>query len=151
MSKSVISIVEDIFNKEYGQEIELYDVEYLKEGSEYYLRIYIDTKEGVTLEECQKVSRYIGKILDDLDPIQENYYLEVSSPGLDRKLTKSSHFEKNIGKKVDVKFYKAYEGKKDYEAILLGFNEGEISIQIEDREIKINQKEIAVIRLAIEF
>ncbi|MCI8273370.1 MAG: ribosome maturation factor RimP [Clostridia bacterium] len=121
----------------------LYDVEYVKEGPNYYLRIYIDNEKGIDLNDCEKVSNAIDGILDEADYIKEQYYLEVSSPGLERILRKDKHFEKNIGKEVDVKLFKKDEnGNKEYTGELKAFNEEEIEVG----EIKIKRKDIAQIK-----
>lgn len=124
----------------------LYDVEYLKEGAEYYLRIYIDKETGIDLNDCEKVSNEINDLLDKADFIKEQYFLEVSSPGIERNLKKDKHFEQNIGKRVDVKLFKKDEnGKKEYEGILKSFNQEEIFIE-ENGIIKIDRKNITKIK-----
>ena len=113
----------------------LYDVEYVKEGAEYYLRIYIDKETGIDLNDCEKVSNEINDLLDKADYIKEQYYLEVSSPGIERILKKDKHLEQNIGKKVDVKLFKKdKKGKKKYkqEEIII---EEEKTTQIEKKNI----------------
>ncbi len=124
----------------------LYEVEYLKEGAEYYLRIYIDKETGIDLNDCEKVSNEINDLLDKADFIKEQYFLEVSSPGIERNLKKDKHFEQNIGKRVDVKLFKKDEnGKKEYEGILKSFNQEEIFIE-ENGIIKIDRKNITKIK-----
>lgn len=124
----------------------LYDVEYLKEGVEYYLRIYIDKSTGIDLNDCEKVSNEINDLLDKADLIKEQYFLEVSSPGIERILKKDQHFEQNIGQKVDVKLFKKDKnGKKEYEGILKSFNQDEISIE-ENGIINIDRKNIAKVK-----
>lgn len=124
----------------------LYDVEYLKEGAEYYLRIYIDKETGIDLNDCEKVSNEIDDLLDKADFIKEQYFLEVSSPGIERNLKKDKHFEQNIGKRVDVKLFKKDEnGKKEYEGILKSFNQEEIFIE-ENGIINIDRKNITKIK-----
>jgi ribosome maturation factor RimP len=93
---------------------ELYDVEYIKEGKDFYLRIYIDNKNGITIEDCEKVSNNITEILDSKDYIKEQYFLEVSSPGIERVLRKEKHLKENIGNLISVKLYKGLEGQKEY-------------------------------------
>ena len=124
----------------------LYDVEYVKEGPEYYLRIYIDKESGIDLNDCEKVSNEINEILDKADYIKEQYYLEVSSPGIERVLRKDKHLEKNIGEDVNVKLFKKDEnGKKEYIGKLKEFNQNEIIIE-ENQEIKIERKNISQIK-----
>ena len=124
----------------------LYDVEYVKEGAEYYLRIYIDKETGIDLNDCEKVSNEINDLLDKADYIKEQYYLEVSSPGIERILKKDKHLEQNIGKKIDVKLFKKDEkGKKEYKWILKKFNQEEIIIEAEETT-QIERKNISQIK-----
>ncbi len=124
----------------------LYDVEYVKEGAEYYLRIYIDKETGIDLNDCEKVSNEINDLLDKADYIKEQYYLEVSSPGIERILKKDKHLEQNIGKKVDVKLFKKdKKGKKEYKGILKKFNQEEIIIEAEETT-QIERKNISQIK-----
>ena len=124
----------------------LYDVEYVKEGPEYYLRIYIDKESGIDLNDCEKVSNEINEILDKADYIKEQYYLEVSSPGIERKLRKDKHLEQNISKNVEIKLFKKdNNGKKEYTGKLKAFN------QETDKEITIERKNIAQIKTIYEW
>lgn len=129
----------------------LYDVEYVKEGPEYYLRIYIDKESGIDLNDCEKVSNEINEILDKADYIKEQYYLEVSSPGMERKLRKDKHLEQNISKNVEIKLFKKdNNGKKEYIGKLKAFNQEEIIIET-DKEITIERKNIAQIKTIYEW
>ena len=129
----------------------LYDVEYVKEGPEYYLRIYIDKEYGIDLNDCEKVSNEINEILDKADYIKEQYYLEVSSPGIERKLRKDKHLEQNISKNVEIKLFKKdNNGKKEYTGKLKAFNQEEIIIET-DKEIAIERKNIAQIKTIYEW
>ena len=129
----------------------LYDVEYVKEGPEYYLRIYIDKESGIDLNDCEKVSNEINEILDRADYIKEQYYLEVSSPGIERKLRKDKHLEQNISKNVEIKLFKKdNNGKKEYTGKLKAFNQEEIIIET-DKEIAIERKNIAQIKTIYEW
>ena len=129
----------------------LYDVEYVKEGPEYYLRIYIDKESGIDLNDCEKVSNEINEILDKADYIKEQYYLEVSSPGIERKLRKDKHLEQNISKNVEIKLFKKdNNGKKEYTGKLKAFNQEEIIIKT-DKEIAIERKNIAQIKTIYEW
>ena len=129
----------------------LYDVEYVKEGPEYYLRIYIDKESGIDLNDCEKVSNEINEILDKADYIKEQYYLEVSSPGIERKLRKDKHLEQNISKNVEIKLFKKdNNGKKEYTGKLKAFNQEEIIIET-DKEIAIERKNIAQIKTINEW
>lgn len=129
----------------------LYDVEYVKEGPEYYLRIYIDKESGIDLNDCEKVSNEINEILDKADYIKEQYYLEVSSPGIERILRKDKHLEQNISKNVEIKLFKKdNNGKKEYTGKLKAFNQEEIIIET-DKEIAIERKNIAQIKTIYEW
>ena len=123
---------------------ELYDVEYSKEGKDYYLRIFIDKKEGIDLNDCEKVTNEINDLLDKANYIKEQYFLEVSSPGIERVLKKDKHLEQNIGKEVNIKLFKKDEnGEKEYQGILKAFNENEIELE---ENTKIARKNIAQIK-----
>ena len=129
----------------------LYDVEYVKEGPEYYLRIYIDKESGIDLNDCEKVSNEINKKLEKANKIKEQYYLEVSSPGIERKLRKDKHLEQNISKNVEIKLFKKdNNGKKEYTGKLKAFNQEEIIIET-DKEIAIERKNIAQIKTIYEW
>ena len=129
----------------------LYDVEYVKEGPEYYLRIYIDKESGIDLNDCEKVSNEINEIVDKADYIKEQYYLEVSSPGIERKLRKDKHLEQNISKNVEIKLFKKdNNGKKEYTGKLKAFNQEEIIIET-NKEIAIERKNIAQIKTIYEW
>ena len=127
---------------------DLYDVEYAKEGPNYFLRIFIDKPEGIDLEDCEKVNNEIMEKLDEADYIKDQYFLEVSSPGVERVLKKDKHLEQNIGNEVQIKLFKKDEnGKKEYQGILKSFDEQTITIeQDQDQEIAIERKHIAQIK-----
>lgn len=126
---------------------ELYDVEYAKEGKNYFLRIFIDTPKGIDINDCEKVNDAINDILDQENYIKEQYFLEVSSPGIERILRKNSHLEKNIGHQINIKLFKKDEnGKKEYIGELKEFNEQNITIKQEENQIKIERKNIAQIK-----
>ncbi len=125
---------------------DLYDVEYAKEGPNYFLRIFIDKPEGIDLEDCEKVNNEIMEKLDEADYIKDQYFLEVSSPGVERVLKKEKHLEQNIGNEVQIKLFKKDEnGKKEYQGILKSFDEQTITIELEE-ELKIERKNIAQIK-----
>ncbi len=125
---------------------ELYDVEYAKEGKNYFLRIYIDKKDGIDLKDCEKVNDLINPILDEANYIKEGYFLEVSSPGIERILRKEKHLKDNLENEVLVKLFKKDEkNNKEYQGILKDFNEEYIELQCED-EVKIDRKNIAQIK-----
>lgn len=131
--------------------VDIYDVEYVKEGSDYYLRAYIDKPDGVSIIDCENVSRRLSDVLDEADFIPDAYILEVSSPGLGRTLKKDRHLEKSIGLDVEIKLYKPQNGSKEYEGMLERFDEESITITDEDGEKRFLRSEIALIRLALDF
>ena len=123
---------------------ELYDVEYAKEGKNYFLRIFIDSEKGIDLNDCEKVNDAITDILDEENYIKEQYFLEVSSPGIEKVLRKEKHLEKNIGTEISVKLFKKDEnGKKEYQGILKQYNEETIELE---EKITIERKNIAQIK-----
>lgn len=127
---------------------DLYDVEYAKEGPNYYLRIFIDNQKGIDLEDCEKVSNEINEKLDEADYIKEQYFLEVSSPGIERILKKDKHLEQNIGKQVEAKLFKKDQnGNKNYIGELKSFNQETVTID----EIKIERKNIAQLKTVYEW
>ena len=130
--------------------VDIYDVEYVKEGSDFYLRAYIDKPEGVNINDCENVSRALSDVLDEKDFIQDAYILEVRSPGLGRTLKKDRHLEKSIGQDVEIKLYKPQNGCKEYEGKLTGFDENCITITT-DVEQTFERSDIAVIKLALDF
>lgn len=131
---------------------ELYDVEYVKEGSEWYLRFYIDKEGGIDINDCELVSRAYSEIVDKEDFIDDAYILEVSSPGLGRTLKKDKHFQKSLGEEVELKLYKTLEGQKEFVGLLKAFDKDTITIEMEDGEEKVFERSnIALIRLTIDF
>ena len=131
---------------------EIVDVEYLKEGSSWFLRIYIDKPGGITIDDCEKTSRALELVLDEKDPIKTPYILEVSSPGLDRPLKKEADFKRAQGKLVDIKLYQPLDHKKEYQGILQELKDDQVTIVInEDETIVFPLKDIAIARLAIVF
>ena len=127
---------------------DLYDVEFAKEGPNYFLRIYIDKPEGIDLEDCEKVNNEIIDDLDEADYIKEQYFLEVSSPGIERILRKDKHLEKNIGAEVIVKLFKKDDkSKKEYQGILEEFDSNVLKIELENKEkVQISRKNVAQIK-----
>lgn len=130
---------------------EIYDIEYAKEGTNLYLRIYIDKNGGVDINDCEEISRKIEPIIDTIEPIKEAYFLEVSSPGIERKLTRSEHFEKNIGSLVEVSMFKSELGLKKVKGFLKKRNTESTTIEINDKEIDIDNKNISLIKTVYEF
>lgn len=130
---------------------ELVDVEFVKEASNWYLRLYIDKEGGITIDDCEAASKLVGKMLDEKDPIEQSYFLEVSSPGLDRPLKKESDFIKYKGKDVEVRLYKPLEGKKVFEGELVGLVENKIVIMTDGSKMEFPQNEVSVVKLAVKF
>ncbi len=130
---------------------ELVDIEYKKEDSQWYLRIYIDKTGGVTIDDCQAVSEQVSKLLDEKDPIPHSYILEVSSPGLDRVLKKDSDFKRFKGSLIDVSLYKSIEGRKKYRGVLIDFTDEFLTVEVKEKTIDFKRSDIAMVRLAVEF
>lgn len=131
--------------------VSVYDVEYVKEGTDYYLRAYIDKPEGVNIQDCENVSRRLSDELDREDFISDAYILEVSSPGLGRTLKKEKHLQASIGQEVEVKLFRPIEKCRDFSGILKSFDTDTLTILIEDTAMTFQRADIAVIRLAIDF
>lgn len=131
--------------------VSVYDVEYVKEGSGYYLRAYIDKPEGVTIQDCENVSRRLSDELDREDFIPDAYILEVSSPGLGRILKKDKHLQASIGQDVEIKLFKPVDKRRDFSGVLEGFDTEQVTIRNGDTPMTLKRADIAVIRLAIDF
>lgn len=131
---------------------ELVDVEWVREGSNWYLRAYVDKEGGITVDDCEVVSRALSDLLDEHDYISENYILEVSSPGLDRPLKKDKDFARSIGKDVEVKLFKAINKEKEFYGVLKAYDQETVTIELEDEsEMQFKRSEIARIRLDFFF
>lgn len=137
--------------------LELYHCEFVKEGRDWFLRVYIDKHDPdsyVSTDDCEMVSRFLSDRLDEEDPIAQNYYLEVSSPGMDRILYEPEHFEKFKGKQVEVKLYKAINGRKVFTGTLMGLGDGFVIVKIDDgeqEEMRFAADQAAAVRLAVVF
>ena len=130
----------------------LWDVEYVKEGGDWFLRLYIDKEGGFTVDDCEMVSRRLSDWLDKEDFIDDSYILEVSSPGLGRPLKKEKDFKRSLGEAVVIKLYRAIERQKDFSGILTAYDADTVTIRYEDgSESTFNRKDIALIRLAFDF
>lgn len=131
---------------------ELVDVEYVKEGADWYLRVYIDKDGGITVNDCEKVSRAFNEILDREDYIDDAYIFEVSSPGLLRPLKKDKDYQRNLGKLLEVKLFAPLNGVKEFEAELKSYDkESATLVMDDDTEVTVKRSEISLIRPAIEF
>lgn len=124
----------------------LYDVEYAKEAKNYFLRIFIDKKGGVDLNDCEKVNNEITNLLDEKDYIKEQYFLEVSSPGIEKVLRKDKHLKENIGNEIEVNLFKPVDGKKQIIGILEKYDETNIILKIEETQIIIPRKTISLMK-----
>ena len=154
--KKITEIVEEMLEDFLRQEgYELSNAEFVKEGRDWFLRVYIDktvTDEYVGTEDCEKVSRFLSEKLDEEDPIEQNYYLEVSSPGMDRPLLKRSHYERYIGREVEIRLYKGKDGTKNIQGVLKDITGDDITVEDHDgREWKLQLSEIAKAKLAVIF
>ena len=122
--------------------VELWDVRYLKEGASWYLRVFIDKADGINIDDCTNVSHAIDPIIDEADPIDASYYLEVCSPGIERELTRPEHFSKMVGETVKIKLYKAIDGKKEFIGILKSADE-KILLDADGAELEFGFKDIS--------
>lgn len=131
---------------------ELVDVEYVKEAGNWYLRVYIDKEGGITIDDCELVSRKMNDLLDEHDYIADAYIFEVSSPGLGRQLKKDKDFKRSIGQEVEIKLYKAMNKQKEITGYLMDFDDENLLIELENEEqIEIKRSDIAVVKLAVHF
>jgi len=122
--------------------VELWDVRFLKEGASWYLRVFIDKPEGITIDDCTDVSHAIDPVIDEADPIDKSYYLEVCSPGLERELVREEHFQKMLGEKIKVKLYKAIDGVKEFTGVLKSAGDS-VTVDTENGEFTFTLKEIS--------
>jgi len=130
---------------------ELVDVEYVKEGGSWYLRAYIDKEGGITVNDCEAVSRRMNDLLDEEDFIDEAYIFEVSSPGLGRPLKKEKDYVRSMGKELEIRTYRAIDRKKEFFGILKAYTEDTVTILSGEEELTFEKKDIALIRLAFDF
>ena len=129
----------------------LWDVEYVKEAGEWFLRVYIDKEEGVSIDDCEAVSRPLSDLLDEADPIDTSYTFEVSSAGADRVLKKPEHFRQFLGQEVEVKLYRPREGRKSLVGPLQDYEEGNVTLLLGGQAVTLEDKEIALVRLYPRF
>lgn len=130
----------------------LWDVEYVREAGTWYLRVFLDAPEGVSIDQCEAVSRPLSDALDEVDPIQGSYVLEVGSAGADRALKKPEHFARCMGQEVDVKLYRPREGSKLFTGVLTGYEAGAVTIEVPGgEEMTFDKKETALVRLHLTF
>lgn len=156
MGKKVTEVVEELVTPILDEmQLELVDIEYVKEGKNWFLRIFIDSDNGIDIEQCGIVSEKLSEKLDEVDPIPYNYFLEVSSPGAERPLKKAADFERAVGKNVHIKTYEPIEGEKEFEGELTAFDGDTVTIAVKQKtrkkEIQIPYEKVASARLAIVF
>lgn len=130
---------------------ELVDVEYVKEGGSWYLRAYIDKPGGITIDDCELISRALSDLLDREDFIEDSYIMEVSSPGLLRPLKKDKDFQRNMEKDVEIRLFKAVDKQKEFTGTLVAYDKDSVTIRMGETEMKFARKEIALIRPAVDF
>ena len=129
----------------------LWDVEYVKEAGDWYLRLYIDKEGGVSIDDCEAVSRAVSDALDAADPIEGSYIFEVSSAGADRALKKPEHFAAMMGQEVQVRLYRPREGRKEFVGVLTGYEAGTVTLEIAGEQVPFDEKEAAQVRLYPRF
>ncbi len=129
----------------------VWDIEYVREGSERYLRIYIDKEGGVDIDDCERIHRAIDPVLDERDPIAESYHFEVSSAGLERSLKRPGDFERFMGEPVLIKLYRPRNGLKEIPGILRGYDDGRITVEAGKETVTFEKSQVALCRLRVEF
>ena len=129
----------------------LWDVEYVREGSEYFLRLYLDKESGVDINDCERISRAMDPILDEKDPIPTSYHFEVCSAGLERALKRPSDFERFMGSAITVKLYRPRNGLKEIPCVLTGYEDGKVTVTAGKETITFEKSEVALVRLRVEF
>ncbi len=129
----------------------LWDVEYVREGDQRFLRLYLDKEGGVTIDDCEAVSRAMDPLLDEADPIPESYHFEVCSAGLERALKRPGDFERFMGSPVTVKLYRPRDGMKEIPAVLTGYDDGRITVEAGGETITFEKSQVALVRLRVEF
>ena len=130
---------------------QLWDVEYVREGDQRYLRLYIDKDGGVDITDCEKISRAVDPVLDEKDPISESYHFEVCSAGLERALKRPGDFDRFMGCTITVKLYRPRNGLKEIPGILRGYDEGRVTVEAGKETITFEKSEVALVRLRVEF
>lgn len=147
--QTTVSRVEEII-KPFAEELgyDIWDVKYVKEGSDWYLRIFIDKDGGIDINDCVDFTHAVSKPLDEADPISQSYMLEVSSPGVERELTRDEHFEKFVGDKVMVRLIRALDGVRDFNGTLTKYENKELTVKLQDdSEVTFNKKDTSYVKL----
>ena len=148
VTEQVAAFAEPIV-KEHG--CALWDVEYVREGSEYFLRLYIDRDGGVDINDCEAISRALSDILDEADPIESSYIFEVASAGAERPLKRPGDFEQFMGSPVLLKTYKPVDGRKEFSGDLAGYDNGAVTLRIGEEEKRFEKDAVALVRLRCDF
>lgn len=148
MANSAERVYELIKDAVEAEGVRLWDVRFLKEGASWYLRVFIDKPEGISIDDCTNVSHAIDPIIDEADLINVSYYLEVCSPGIERELTRSRHYEESLGKQVRLKLYRAYDGKKEITGTLEDVTEENVTLVTEGNALTVERKNISKANLS---
>lgn len=151
MTKTEQNVYNMILDTVEGLGYVLYDVEFVKEGKDHFLRVYIDNQKGIDLDDCEKVSNAVDPILDEKDPISTSYSLEVSSCGLERHLREEKHYKMAIGKEIAITLYKAIDGNREIEALLKDVSKNKIVIKAEEKELEIEMSDIASAKILFKW
>ena len=130
---------------------QLWDVEYVREGDQRFLRLYLDKEGGVDITDCEAISRAVDPLLDEADPIAESYHFEVCSAGLERALKRPSDFERFMGSNITVKLYRPRNGLKEIPCVLTGYEDGKITVEVGKETITFEKSQVALVRLRVEF
>ncbi|MDO7787046.1 ribosome maturation factor RimP [Desulforamulus aquiferis] len=146
--ETIKAAIEPVINE---LNLELVDVDYVKEGGNWYLRVFIDKLGGVDLDDCQTASEKVDVVLDELDPISQAYFLEVSSPGIERPLKKPADFERFKGHLINVTTYAPIDGNKSFKGKLIGYSENGVEMEVEGKSVLLPAEQVAGARLAVEF
>ena len=130
---------------------QLWDVEYVREGDQRFLRLYLDKEGGVDITDCEAISRAVDPLLDEADPIAESYHFEVCSAGLERALKRPSDFERFMGSNITVKLYRPRNGLKEIPCVLIGYEDGKVTVEAGKETITFEKSQVALVRLRVEF
>ena len=130
---------------------QLWDVEYVREGDQRFLRLYLDKEGGVDITDCEAISRAVDPLLDEADPIAESYHFEVCSAGLERALKRPSDFERFMGSNITVKLYRPRNGLKEIPCVLTGYEDGKVTVEADKETITFEKSQVALVRLRVEF
>lgn len=144
VAQKVFSLIEETVK---AQNVNLWDVRFVKEGATWYLRVIIDSDNGISIDDCTNVHHAIDPILDEADPIDKSYYLEVCSPGLERELTRNEHFEKMLGSAIKLKLYKAVNGVKEFAGELVSNEKDTITVKINEETTEFNKTDLSFVKL----